>query len=494
MQKRQNIIELLRDSSLVSGEKCFLTDGDRSFTYHEFWLKVERLAAYFAQNAKPQSQLLIAAENDYRYILAYFAALAARQVTVEVRPSESHETMREIVADASPWAIYTDVPGLAGQLGLQSVDVEAQSNGPNNSPGKWLQSDNSQASDIASVVYTSGTTGRPKGVMLTHGNFLSVTESILDRVRISATDRYVLALPLFHTYGKSVLHTATQVGATLRLANDFTNLPKFLRMLAEDKITVFSGVPFHIRALLRWGRLKEFDLRHLRMVTVSGAALHPDHMKALKVALPGIEFYYMYGLTETCTRACILPSADFDRKCGSVGPPIKSVRVAIRDEAGNELPPYREGDIWLSGPNVMVGYFKAPELTGQTLRDGWLWTGDVGFVDEEGYLSITSRRKDIIKCAGERIAPKEIELVLETHPNVVEAAVVGAPDPLLGESVCAYIIEKEPRRDQQDLHGWCVKRLSHHKLPRRYLFVSDFPRTPSGKIQKQLLLNSCAYS
>jgi acyl-CoA synthetase (AMP-forming)/AMP-acid ligase II len=487
MQDKNNIIELLARSRQEAPDRPYVGDATQSLTYDAFWARMERLAARFAHEAKPESRLLIVSSNSVEYILGYFATLYARQVTVEVSPHESHEALREIAAEVEPWAILTDQAGLAEALGLRHVDVGAESENAGPLLDLHTQVAASKPSDLASIVYTSGTTGRSKGVMLSHGNFLAVTEAIVDYLRLTYDDRYLLALPLFHTYGKSVLLTTTLVGGSIHLFEDFPNLPVFLRTLKENRITVFSGVPFHINMLLRRGNLKEADLPELRRVTVSGAALAPDRITEFRALIPSVRFFFMYGLTESSTRAFYLPPEDIERKRGSVGVPIRGVRAAIRDETGRDLPAGREGDIYLTGPNVMLGYFKAPDLTAHALRDGWLWTGDVGYLDPDGYLFITGRKKDIINCAGERISAREIEETLERHANVAEAAVVGTPDALLGESIHAFVVEKEPRGDEADLRAWCNDRLSHLKVPRSYRFVDSLPRTASGKVKKHLL-------
>ena len=431
--------------------------------------------------------MLIVANNSFDYIRVYFAALASRLVTVEVSPLESRKTLRAITAETAPWAVYTDVPDLAEDLGLPRIDVASWLSDTSAPLDVRASCAATKPTDLASIVYTSGTTGCSKGVMLSHENFLTVTHAIVEYLGIDARDRHLLTLPLFHTYGKSVLLTTAQVGGSICLFAEFAKIPLFLETLARERITIFSGVPFHINALLRRARLEQFDLTALKRVTVSGAPLHADSIAAFSARLPHVELFFMYGLTESCTRACFLPPRDAPRKRGSVGIPIRGVRVQVRDDEGRELPPSTPGDIFLAGPNIMQGYFNAPELTAQALHDGWLWTGDLGYLDAEGYLYITGRKKDILNCAGERISPREIEEVLESHPNVAEAAVIGVPDPLLGESICAVVVERQKADDATELRLWCGERLSYLKVPRSFRFIDHLPRTPSGKIRKFLL-------
>ncbi len=484
---KRSIAELLRETSQRFPDRPYLIEGSRILSYGQVWDLTERLAAYFAKQAEPGGRLLIASGNSFDYIVTYFAALCARQTTVEVSPSEPREVLRQIAAETSAWAVFTDIPDLADELHLQRVDVKAWVERAGRPLGVEQQIAATESSELASIVYTSGTTGRSKGVMLTHGNFRAVTDAIVDYLEISPDDRYLLVLPLFHTYAKSILLTTTQRGGSICLFDEFANLPRFLQTLAEQRITMFGGVPFHYNMLLRRANLGRYDLKHLEKVTVSGAPIDPDRIAEFRRALPHVEFFSMFGLTESCTRATYLPPRDLERKRGSVGIPINGVTVSIRDDRGGELPADVEGDIWLAGPNIMLGYFNAPELTAESLRDGWLITGDVGYLDEEGYLFITDRKKDIIKCAGERISAREIENVIEAHPGVVEVAVIGLHDPILGESVCAVLVSKGPTVKETDLRTWCNERLSYHRVPRTYRFVEELPKTPSGKIKKQML-------
>jgi len=486
-----NIVELLQRTALSSPERLFLSDGRRRESYGETWERVQNLARQFRAWGSPGARLLFVGNNSLEYVRAYFAAHLAGHTTVEASPFESPETLQGIVAESRPWGLHTDQPDLAARLGLPLAESLEGPKGQVGPPGIASDARGHGTADLASIVYTSGTTGRPKGVMLSQGNLLAVTDSILDYLKLTADDRYCLVLPLYHTYAKSILHTSVQVAASIRLCDNIKNIAAWLRVLADERITVMGVVPFHIQLLLRWGRLDDYDLSALRTVTVSGAALHPDRITDFCRALPHVRFFFMYGLTESSTRAFYLPPEARERKRGSVGVPIKGVQVAIRDDAGHDLPVGAEGVIHLRGPNIMQGYFNAPEMTADMLRDGWLWTGDVGRLDEDGFLFITGRKKDIINCAGERIAAREIEEALEGHPNVVEAAVLGVPDTLLGESVWAFVVEREAHRDAETLKQWCLQRLSHHKVPRAYRFVEALPKTPSGKVKKALLAASC---
>jgi long-chain acyl-CoA synthetase len=458
-----------------------------ALSYGELLTRVLAVGAHFRRRAPEGSRLLIVSKNSLEYVVAYYAALTARHVTVEIGAGEGIETLRKVAEETSPWAILTDVPALARELGLREIDAEELADDVPPVEDALREMEQTDTGDVASIVYTSGTTGTPKGVVLSHGNFLAVAASIQGYLGLVPSDRSLLLLPLCHTYGKSVLLTSLRVGASVHLFGEFENLPVLLGTLQEDRITILNLVPFHIAAILRWGDLRGRDLSAMSKVTVSGSPIPADRLLEFAARFPHAEVFFMFGLTESCTRACYLPPRDLERKPGSVGIPIQGVSVRIRSEDGLDLPPGMDGEICLAGPNVMKGYFNDDELTRNTIRDGWLFTGDIGHLDDEGYLFITARKKDIIKCAGERISAREIEEVLESHPNVAEAAVRGLPDSVVGERVVAFVVEREPTWLETPLRDWCMHRLSHLKVPRIYRFLEQLPRTPSGKVLKHLL-------
>jgi acyl-CoA synthetase (AMP-forming)/AMP-acid ligase II len=342
------------------------------------------------------------------------------------------------------------------------------------------------------VVFTSGTTGLPKGVVLSHRNILFVIGAVCDYLQLTAADRYALVLPLSHTYGKSNLLSAVAAGATAVSVEPIQNPRAFLDRLAAERCSILSVVPFHLHVMARHGIPSSCDLSQLRAVTSSGGPLTPSAVDAVGRLLPQTRFFSMYGLTESATRVTYLPPEWLRAKPQSVGRPLRGVQLEIRADDGRVEPPGVVGQVYVRGPNVMQRYLGDPELTASTLESGWLRTGDLGYLDAEGCLFITGRQKEIIKVAGERISPAEIESVVASHPGVADAAVVGAPDPLLGETVWAYVV---PTRGSQGLTGvgaYCAARLAPAKVPRKFIVVDRIPRTATGKIRRHLLAGSPA--
>ena len=341
--------------------------------------------------------------------------------------------------------------------------------------------------DVAGIIYTSGTTGRPKGVELTHKNYVVDSEQIVEAAKMSGNDRFLCILPLFHVNAQVVTTLAPMcAGAAMILLEGFS--PKtFLPALARYKATAFSGVPTVYAILNTLPDAEQYDLSALRFC-ICGAAPMPVEVfntfekKYKTFILEG------YGLSEGTCASSINP-LDGKRKIGSIGLPLKGQEMKIFSDKGEELPPGDMGEIVVRGENVMKGYYNNPKATADTLRDGWLYTGDLGYVDEEGYFYIVGRKKEMIIRGGENIYPKEAEEVLYRHPAIMEAAVIGIPDKMWGEEVMAFIVLNEGfEMTADEVIAYCKEHLADFKCPRKVAFVEGFPKTATGKIQKNKLV------
>lgn len=467
-----------------------LEAGERAFTYAQLWDSAERAAALLALRGQGEGPVAIVGANAPEYVFAMLGALLLGRPVAEINHHESPQRLARLLRALDPSAIVADrghdaLLGAGAPVVRYEEITEAVAAARAPAPPALVRA--IEPDDVAFVVFTSGTTGDPKGVMLTHANVVAVTEAILDYLPLGRSDRYALVLPLFHTYAKSVLATTLSAGGTLVLEDGFQDLPGFVASLERRCITAWSGVPYHVNMLVRRAPLDRHDLSRLRFVTVSGSHLSPAAIAEWRRRLPQARLYFMYGLTESSTRACALPPERLDEKTGSCGRPIKGVSLRIVDEDGRDVPAGVVGEVLLAGPNIMKGYWGEPVLTGETLHEGWLRTGDLGRVDDEGFLYLEGRKRDLIKCAGERISAREIEDALAAHPAVVEVAVVGAPHEILGEIAAAYVVRKDRATDEAALRAWCAERLTHHKIPRSFTFLETLPKTASGKIQKHRL-------
>lgn len=346
--------------------------------------------------------------------------------------------------------------------------------------------------DLACLIYTSGSTGDPKGVMSTHANMVFAASSIIAYLQNEPDDIIINVLPISFDYGLYQLLMAFKFGGTLVLERSFAYPAATLKRIEAERVTGLPGVPTLFAMLLQMD-LSRFDLSSLRYLTNTAAALPVEHIQKLRGAFPWTRLYSMYGQTE-CKRTLYLPPEELDRRPGSVGIPIPGTEAWIEDESGNRLGPGEVGELVVRGGHVMQGYWRAPETTAKTYRTGrypadrLLCTGDLFRIDEEGFFYFVSRKDDIIKSRGEKVAPKEVESVLYQMPGVVEAAVIGVPDPLLGEAIKAFVVSAAGVQiTERDVIRHCAQYLEDFSVPQAVAFLTSFPKTESGKIQKRAL-------
>lgn len=346
-----------------------------------------------------------------------------------------------------------------------------------------FKSEDVSLEDVAALIYTSGTTGNPKGVMLTHRNFLAECEATLRVIPTMPEDRFASLVPFFHIYGLAIgLVAALFRGCSSVLIPQYS--PKsFLRKIEDERVSILIAIPtqyFHLLLAVRRRPIKKSYLRYC----ISGAAPLPVKViEAFKESF-GVEIIEGYGLTETTAAVAVNPR---DRiKPGSVGLPVEGAEIKVVDDRGEELPQDRAGEILIKGEMVMKGYYNLPEETRKTLKDGWLYTGDIGYKDGEGYLYITDRKKDIIIKGGFNISPKEIEEILCEHPKVEEAAVVGYKEKEgREEAIKAFIVGKD--LTPEEILRYCRKRLASYKVPDEIELKDSLPKSATGKVLRKEL-------
>jgi acyl-CoA synthetase (AMP-forming)/AMP-acid ligase II len=345
--------------------------------------------------------------------------------------------------------------------------------------------------DLACLIYTSGTTGEPKGVMCDHSNMTFVSDSVIEYLRNTATDIVLNVLPLSFSYGLYQLLMTFRFGGTLVLEKSFAYPASILKMIEEEKVTGFPGVPT-VFAMLVQLDISTFDLSSLRYMTNAAAALPPSHIQELRRKLPGTAFYAMYGLTEA-KRALYLPPEWLEQKPGSVGIAIPGTEVWLEDESGHRLGPHAVGELVVRGRHVMRGYWGDPALTAERFRpdrvpgERLCYTGDLFRMDEEGCMYFVSRKDDVIKVRGEKVAPTEVEHVLCRLEGVVEAAAIGIPDAMLGQAIKAVVVTTKDL-STKDVLAHCRAHLEEFMVPKWVEFRAALPKSPSGKIKKQELI------
>lgn len=508
--------ELLEASARRDPQKIALVCGAARYTYQELDQQANRLAHSFqSAGIRRGDRVAVYLDNSPEAVVAIFAALKAGAVFLPINPTTKADKLNYILNNCRaaglvmPSAKY---PGLGQALesvpSLKAIWVVGSPVGIRTpaafdliSLGSILCDEALPAHpppktcidiDLAALIYTSGSTGQPKGVMLTHLNVLSATTSITTYLGNVRSDRILNVLPLSFGYGLCQVLTAFQVGASVVLERSFAYPDAVLETMCRERITGLPIVPT-ISAVLLQLDLSPDRFPDLRYITNAAAALPTDHIRRLREIFPAVRIFSMYGLTE-CTRVTYLPPEQLDNRSNSVGRGMPNEEVYVVGEDGERVPPRIVGELVVRGSHVMRGYWELPEETDRVLKPGplpgerLLYTGDLFWTDEEGYLYFFSRKDDIIKSRGEKVSPREVEEVLYTLPGVAEAAVIGVPDPILGEAVQAYLtVTDDAALSEQDVLRHCAGRLENFMVPQSVVFVKAMPKTGNGKISRKQL-------
>ncbi|MTH53347.1 long-chain-fatty-acid--CoA ligase [Bacillus mangrovi] len=344
--------------------------------------------------------------------------------------------------------------------------------------------------DTAVILYTSGTTGKPKGAMLSHKNIYRNAADVADYLKMNDADKVVATLPMFHVFCLTVsLNAPLMSGASLIIVPRFSPKEVF-RLIKEYDATVFAGVPTMYNFMLQYEEGLKEDVETLRLCISGGASMPVALLKGFEQKF-NVVISEGYGLSEAAPVTCFNP-LDRPRKAGSIGMNIVNVENKVVNELGEEVPPNQVGELIVKGPNVMKGYYKMPEETAHTIRDGWLYTGDLARMDEEGYFYIVDRKKDMIIVGGYNVYPREVEEVYYSHPEITEAAVLGIPDPEQGEAVMCYVVTANPNLTEEMLKEYGRGQLAKYKVPSSIEFLEELPKNTTGKILRRALKEQVA--
>ncbi|MEQ1614293.1 MAG: AMP-binding protein, partial [Hyphomicrobiaceae bacterium] len=492
---------LLLASETAFGERPALRYEGREISPLVLVGQVASLAARL-QSAGLQAgdRLVVLSRNRPEWLIAFFAGLACDAIVVPVNPGLAATEVGYIVDHCAPRIVIAEadlLPLLAHVTHATKPILIPADNGPSDAEDGWSTQISGKPAQMprpksggdapAVIFYTSGTTGKPKGVMLSHNAELFTARMVAAHMRISAADRVMVAGPLAFIYPLIINALSGFVaGATV------TILPRFhpalvAEVVAAERTTVFMGVPTMFAMLVNWGADNDADMSSLRLAISAGQNLAWNLCERFRHRF-GVTVHDLWGMTEGTPITGYDPVAEPSGRPESCGKALPGCGVRIVDDAGRDLPTDAIGEVLLSGPNVMLGYYERPEATGETLRDGWVSSGDLGKLDVDGYLYILGRKKDLIIRGGANIYPGDVEEVLYGHAAVAECAVVGRPDELYGERVAAFVVLKSPgAADVDALRNHCRARLADYKVPADVHFLDALPKGPTGKILKRVL-------
>lgn len=465
------------ESPAAGTERPCMGDATREFTYRE----VEARAAAFAEQLTERGVgagdvLAIMLPNSLELLIGILGAWRVGAAATPINPTFTARELDYQLADSGAKLLLAP-PGTMSGIDLIAPEQMREA------PQHEVRNPVIELDQLALLVYTSGSTGQPKGVMLDHANALAMSSQMVDAFTLTADDHALLVLPLFHVNSIMVSFlTPMSVGSRVTVLDRFAP-DTFLAAIERFAPSYFSAVPAIYARLAELPESTVVDTSSLRFAICGAAPVSKELLERVERRF-GISLVEGYGLTEsTCASACN-PIYGV-RKAGTVGPALEGQRIAIVDAAGNEVPAGERGEVVISGPTVMRGYLGRPEATAETIRNGWLHTGDVGILDEDGYLSIVDRIKDMIIRGGENIYPKEIEEVLALHGDVLEAAVIGAPHARLGEvPVAEVVLMPGATVSAEELVAHCAQLLAKVKVPVRMNIVTELPRNPVGKVDK----------
>ncbi|WP_042356532.1 fatty acid--CoA ligase family protein [Bacillus rubiinfantis] len=509
-----NLSSQLHETAKVSSEKVAYYFLDKPCTYAELDGAITRFASGLEKlGVKQGDHIALLLGNSPHFVVSLYGALRLGATVIPVNPIYTADEIGYILHNGDVKVVVgldmmiplvekvhlqlpkvehyiiceTEHNGL-GQPGVENLTAFTKMKsftaviaiGEDSYQGPILQDD-----DTAIILYTSGTTGKPKGAMLTHKNLYSNAKDVGNYLKMNGDDRVITTLPMFHVFCLTVaLNAPLLSGATILIVPKFS--PKEIFRLAKQyEATVFAGVPTMYNFLYQYPDGNPTDLNSLRLCISGGASLPVALLNNFEAKF-NVLISEGYGLSEASPVTCFNP-LDRPRKAGSIGTSIVNVENKVVNELGEEVPVGEVGELIVRGPNVMKGYYKMPEETAAAIKHDWLYTGDMARMDDEGYFYIVDRKKDLIIVGGFNVYPREVEEVLYNHQDIVEVAVLGVPDPNQGEAVSAYVVSKNPELTAEQLVEYCREHLAKYKVPSTIEFLDELPKNTTGKILRRAL-------
>lgn len=473
------------------------------YTYGDLERAVNQTAAHLCRPALAKGdRALLLGENSPFWVVSYLAIMRAGLVCVPLPPTISPSDLDAVLAVTDAKVALLDSRAQARHAralhhlhlvidrpagGISDADQISFDELPHGDLSARQSFPSIAGDDLAALMFTSGSTGVPRGVMVSHRNIIANTRSIIDSLQLTKSDRVMSVLPFHYCYGASLLHTHLRVGGSLVVDSRFMYPEVVLDRMAETGCTGFAGVPSHFQILVRNSSLRKRQFPRLRYVQQAGGHLAPLLVDELRAALPDTRLFIMYGQTEATARLSTLPAELVASKRGSIGRGISGVSLRVLNDSGEEVRPGDVGEIVAEGDNVAKGYWRAPEESRRSFREGRLYTGDLATVDDEGFIYIVGREKDFLKCRGERISCHALEAQLLEYEELLETAVIGIPDDVLGEAVKAFVVLRTAATDglAEQVREFCRSRMPPHLVPKEIVVMQSLPKSPSGKVMKR---------
>lgn len=502
------LVAMLEESARKFGPKKALVFGKRKISFRQLDDYAKKLSEGLIRlGIKTNDKVGILLGNCPEFVISYFGILGSGGIVVSLNTLLKADELKYILNDCEAKAIITSREFLEVALqlrlrieSLKDIIVIDGSVAGTVSFAQLMEETTAEQirrkiepDEVAVILYTSGTTGYPKGAMLTHTNLLSNTTAGVEAIKITKRDNFLCVLPMFHSFTSTVcILMPLYAGATIVIIESLRHFTRVVSAIVKNRVTVFIGIPplYNVLANSRVPRIlvsRFLKLLNPLRLCISGAAPLPIEVLEKferKFRIPLLEGY---GLTETSPVVSINPLKG-TRKPGSVGLPLPGVEVRVVDEKGRELSPGEVGELLVRGPNVMKGYYNLFKATEETIKERWLYTGDMAKIDDDGYIYIVDRKKDLIIVRGLNVYPREIEEVLYAYPPIAEAAVIGIKDEHKGEVPIAFVALKEgATAEESDIIHFCRKKLASYKVPRSIEFRKTLPKTPTGKILKRAL-------
>lgn len=476
-----NFVEFLFASSRES-EGYFITGAKERLSYRELYERVERTSKWISWRYGSGKEFLLLADNSVFFVVSYLSLMRSGNIPLLVETRVGKEELAALMSSCHP----------VGAFMQQRLSTKAVSGIPTLTEADLPEEDvedlrpHVRSDDLAAVVFTSGSTGTKKGVMITHGNLIANTTSIIQYLELTSQDRMMVVLPFYYCYGASLLHTHLRVGGSLTISNSIF-LGAILDEIEKYQCTGLAGVPSTYQILINRSDLLQRRFSSLRYMTQAGGKLEPRYIQMIVDSLPEVRFFVMYGATEATARMSYLPPEMIRARMASIGKGIPGVHLEVLGEDGRPVMPGETGEIVAAGDNIMKGYYGDDEGTVAVLKDGRYHTGDLATVDEDGYIYVVGRSKDIIKCAGYRVSPYEIENLIASMEGVDTVAVVSMPDEILGEAIVAVVRCRDGAEEdavRTTIQRECRRSLPSYKNPSYVVFLEEMPLNSSNKVDK----------